>query len=323
VHASRANRDNRPEGVGVCSTRPSLTGETPATAETGVDTLRLLFETRDFGDRAFDLDGLKNWRFGSVPALGLTWAEGHPSPDGLATPQDVLRGAESVRERVDDLFGVMSDRGASRADLTTTRPFGTKREARAFLAGMATLQLPRCETTRRGDPVHSIAWTHASGRRKLARCYDKGMERGGEAFRNVRLEDQRTFRSGSRPPVDVVADPEFQRERFLRRFAPMRKAADGVKAMTFPVMVRELADQAAAGKLTGHEVERLAGTMVLLTGAAGNAHRRATMYRRRRELRESGYVLVDGDLEPVEVNLGEVLEETIADFGVAQSERGL
>src|SRR5438105_234698 len=54
--------------VGISSTRPGFSGET------GIDTLRLLFETeRSFGTEIIEAHG---WRFGSIEGLGLTWAEG-------------------------------------------------------------------------------------------------------------------------------------------------------------------------------------------------------------------------------------------------------
>lgn len=304
----------RPTGareVGVCSTRPSATTGTPN--ETGVDTLRLLYATdRHLPAGVHELDG---WRAGSIPALGLTWVEGHPAPDALASPAEVLTAGEAIGELVDGTLGVRAVRGVGRADLTTTQRFGPEREARAFLAGMATLELPRCDTIRRGTPVHSIAWANVNGRRLLARCYDKGLELGGEAFERVRFEDQRRFPSGARPPLDVVADPAYQRERFAARFEPMRKAVDGVKAASFPVIAQALADEARYGYRTAREVERLAGALVILSGGGGEAYSRRTLYRRRAELREAGYVVADSYLEPVEVDLGEVLAGALAEFG--------
>jgi hypothetical protein len=250
-----------------------------------------------------------------MPSLGLTWAEGHPSPGCLATGPEVAAAGARIRELLDSTLGVLKDRGCSRADFTTTRPFGAEREARAFLQGMATLQLPRCDTIRRGTPVHSIAWANRLGRRLLARTYDKGLEQGGEAFKFVRFEDQRRFPSGHRPSIDVVADPSFQRTQFVNRFAPMRKAVDGVKAASFPVVAQALADEVRYGYRTWAEGERLAGALVLIGGGAGEGYSRRTLYRRRAELREAGYVIADADLEPVEVDLGEVLESALAEFG--------
>jgi hypothetical protein len=298
--------------VGVCSTRPSPSSWT---AEAGTDTLRLLFETRSHGDRSFEIDGLDGWKLGGIPALGLTWAEGHPKPGALASPSEVEAAAEVVRELVDDHFGIEKVRGVGRLDSTATHAFERPQEARAFLAGMAAVQLPRCETTRRGHPVHSIAWTHSTGARKLARCYDKGLERGGEAFKFARMEDQRRFPSGARPGIETVAEPGYGRSRFHARFDPIRKAVDGVRAATFPVVAQALADEARYGFRDVREAERLAGSLVLLSGGAGDAYKRSTFYNRRAELREAGFVVVDDLVESVEVNLGDVLEAALDSEG--------
>jgi hypothetical protein len=284
--------------VGSSSTRPGLTGET------GVDTLRLLFETDRYVDGIVELDG---WKVASIPALGLTAIEGHPSPGALASSSEVVTAGARVRELVDDHLGVRRDRGVARLDVTTTRRTRTELHGRALIAGMAAVELPRCEATRRGTPVHSIAWTHAKGRRILGRCYDKGLERGGEPWRSVRLEDQGRFPSGRRPVLDEAASAEFQRRRLLARFEPMRKAVSGVKAASFPVVAKAIADEVRYGYRPAREAERLAGALVLLTGGASEGYARATMYRRRRELREAGFVVVDDFMEPVEVDLADEL----------------
>lgn len=316
---------DRSREVGVCSTRPSPSSWT---AEAGVDTLRLLFETHDFGERRFELGGdvietvdeetgelgrevLGGWQAGSLPDLGLTWVEGHPAPGRLATAAEVGEAAEVVRGLLDERLGVRTARGVSRSDQTVTSGFHRPQEARAFLAGMAAVQLPRCETTRRGHPVHSVSWTAANGARKLGRCYDKGLERGGEPWELARLEDQRRFQSGSRPPVEVVADGAYLRSKFEARFGPVRKAVDGVKAATFPVIAQALADEARYGFRDVREAERLAGSLVLLSGGAGDAYKRSTFYNRRAELREAGYVVVDDLIEAVEVDLGVVVDQAL------------
>jgi hypothetical protein len=280
-----------------------------------VDTLRVLFETHAMGDRAFGLDEADGWRFGSIPSLGLTWAEGHPAPGALATSSQVGGAAERVRGLLHDRLGVRRDRGIARLDSTSTHEFRRPQEARAFFAGMAATQLPRCETTRRGHPVHSVAWTHARGARRLARCYDKGLERGGEAFRLGRLEDQRRFGSGGRPTIESAASEGYARERFRARFEPIRKAVAGVKAATFPVVAQALADEVRYGYRDVREAERLAGALVLLTGGAGEGYTRRTFYRRRAELREAGFVVVDDLAEVVEVDLGEVVEAALDSDG--------
>lgn len=292
------------------SVAPDLVPEL-AHPEAGIDTLRVLFETRDFGGPAFEIDEADGWRFGSIPGLGLTWAEGHPQPGALAGSRAVAEAAEQVRQVIHQRFGVVRDRGVARSDQTVTRSFSREQDARAFFAGMSAVQLPRTETTRRGHPVHSISWSAPNGRRILARCYDKGLERGGEAFKFGRLEDQRRYPSGGRPTVEAVSDPEYARQRFVARFGPVRKAVTGVKAATFPVIAQALADEARYGYRSVREVERLAGSLVVLCGGASEAYSRRSFYRRKAELKEAGYVVVDDLTESVEVNLGELVEEAM------------
>jgi hypothetical protein len=281
-------------------------------SETGVDTMRLLFETHSYVEGITQLPG--DWRCGSIPALGLTWAEGHASSDGLGGPLEVLSTGDRVRELIDERLGVRADRGVARLDVTTTRALPSVGHGRAFMAGMAATELPRCEAIRRGSPVHSIGWAHERGRRLLARCYDKGLERGGEPWRFARLEDQGRFPSGRRPVLEAAADAEFQRRRLLARFNPMRKAVDGVKAASFPVVAQSIADEVKYGYRSASEGRQLAGTMVLLRGGAGEAIPRSTRYRWQSELREAGFVVVDDFMEPVEVDLGGELDAALEEL---------
>lgn len=310
--------DALPE-VGACSTRPALTAEsTHVPVEAGVDTLRLLYETHSHLPMGTQLDELPGWHVGSIPSLGLTAAEGHPSgtKQQLANAEEVHAAADRVRDVLDGHVGVRGDRGVARSDQTVTTLFRREQEARAFLAGMAAVQLPRTETTRRGHPVHSVSWTHPTGRRILARAYDKGLELGGDPFRLARLEDQRRYPSGHRPAVDDL-DDSYLRERFERRFGPVRRAVDGVRAATFPVVAQAIADEVRYGYRDWREAERLAGALVLLSGAGSEAYpagRRGpgpTYYRRRAELRDAGYVVVDDLAEAVEVNLGDVVTRAL------------
>jgi hypothetical protein len=138
---------------------------------------------------------------------------------------------------------------------------------------------------------------------------------GREPFAQVRLEDQGRFPNGRRPPLEVAADPDEQRRQFQRRWAPMRKAVDGVKAASFPVVAQAIADEFRYGYRSLRESERLAASLVLLSGGAGDAYARSTFYKRRAELRAAGHVVVDDFMEPVEVNLGDELERALEEFG--------
>jgi hypothetical protein len=218
-------------------------------------------------------------------------------------------------ELVEPTFGVLGELGVSRVDLTTTRGFPSAGHGRAFMGGLAAMELPRMEATRRGTPPHSVWWTGARTRKIRARVYDKSRERGGEPWKAIRLEDQRSLPARDRPGLDVVSDPEWQRERFVQRFGPMRKAVEGVKAASFPVIAQAIADEVKYGYRSHREAERLIGTAVLLRGGAAESIPRSSRYRRLAELREAGFVTLDDFMEPVEVDLGDELGAALEEFG--------
>jgi hypothetical protein len=279
--------------------------------EAGVDTWRTLWKAAAFGGGPRIVDLEDGYRGEWFPQHGVLAVEGHPDgPQVLARPDTLGRAFERVSELVAP-FGA-TFLGATRLDLTVTHRFGSAGEGRAFFAGMAAMELPRCETTRRGSPVHSVWWTGAKGRAIKARVYDKGLERGtAEAFELGRLEDQRRFPSGVRPVLEAVTDGDWCRERFRTRFAPVAKAASGVIAAGLPVIAQAIADEARYGYRSWKDAERLAGSLVLLAAGGGEAYKRSTLYARRAALREAGYVLADEWLEPVEVNLGDVIEAAL------------
>jgi len=282
--------------------------------ETGVDTLRLVFEV-ERQPEGF-LGDLGGWRVDGYPALGLVAVEGHPLEGGLGSPDDVVRSGTAVREMVDEAFGVRRDRGVSRLDVTTTRGFRDPASGRAFLAGVAAVELPRCDAVRRGTPPHSVAWVHARGRRILARTYDKSREQGGAPWESIRLEDQGRFSSSSgRPPLEVAAEAGFQRRRLVQRFGPMAKSVQGVKAMTLPRLLQGLADEVVYGYRSASEARKLAGAVALFAGGVQPGRGDATLYRWRRELREAGLQPVGSWAdEAVEVDLGAELDAALEEL---------
>jgi hypothetical protein len=54
---------------------------------------------------------------------------------------------------------------------------------------------------------------------------------------------------------------------------------------------------------------------VILSGGGAEGYPRRTLYRRKAELRDAGYVVVDDFMEPVEVDLGEELDRALSEFG--------
>lgn len=281
-----------------------------------MDTARLLFEVDRLPANRATVDvGGESWVMDPMPAFGMVAVEGNPSDGLLWSGSEVLDRGAAVRDFVSDSLGVRADRGVSRLDVTTSRRF-VPAQGRAFMAGMASLEMPRMEATRRGTPPHSVWWTGAKSAAIKARTYCESFKvEGREPFERLRLEDQRRFPSGKRPTLEAAADPVKQRQLFMRRFEPMRKAVDGVTAASFPVIAQALADEARYGYRSVREVERLAGAMIMLTGGAGEAYSRRSFYRRRAELREAGYVVVDDFMEAVEVDLGDELERALSEFG--------
>jgi hypothetical protein len=95
----------------------------------------------------------------------------------------------------------------------------------------------------------------------------------------------------------------------------MRKAVDGVKAASFPVVAQAIADEVKYGFRSPSEARQLAGSLVLFTGGAAENVPRTTRYRWRSELREAGFVVLDDFMEPVEVELGDELDRALEEFG--------
>jgi hypothetical protein len=94
----------------------------------------------------------------------------------------------------------------------------------------------------------------------------------------------------------------------------MTAAAEGVRAASFPVIAQSIAEEFRYGLRSRAESERLAASLVLLGGGAGDAYSKATAWRRRREMRRAGYVLVDDERDRTEVDLSSVLDAALEEF---------
>jgi hypothetical protein len=263
-------------------------------------------------DRPFSLDG---WHGGKAPGGSVVWVERKGGDGGaLWRPERVAELCREAWGLVEDHFVVSAELGPSRVDLATTRPFASELHGQAFMAGMASVELVRMEATRRGSPPHSVWWTGERSKKIRARVYDKSLEAGGDPWLRVRLEDQRSLPVRERPHVSEVADPEWQRTRFVSRFAPMARAVEGVKAASFPVVAQSIADEVKYGYRTASEGRQLAGALVLMHGGAFGSVPRSTRYRWRGQLREAGYVVVPDFMEPVEVDLSVELEAALEEW---------
>lgn len=203
--------------------------------------------------------------------------------------------------------------GLGRLDSTVTQQFQDGREGLAALMGIAALDVPNCKPKVIGRPPETVYFVHERGRgRVLGRAYDKGLESGiagrGEL---LRLEDQRRWQSTSRPQRDRF-HAEYVRGCFEQRFKALYRSAKGVKVAALPILAETLATRARTGEISHREMERLGGFILAeLGGGARSAYPERTYKRRRAELRDHGLVLADDFFEPIEVELGAVLERAL------------
>jgi hypothetical protein len=288
----------------------------PEVLERGVDTWRFARYLDD--DRALRravammpqgrlVNRLSEHAVGLLPGLRMLWIEGHPSVEGLADPTALEASQELLLEEL-DLAGLDRGRDAGIARLDATVTLSCERaEGLATLAGMASLDVPRMKPAVYGKPAQTVYLQGERSSRVFARVYDKGVQTGLSAPGElVRFEDQRRFTKETRRAVTNVEPGED----FERRFAAMARSAEGVRAMTVPVLSRELAERVNTGEMTSREGERLMG-YVVLESAGAKRYPRSTQKRRRRELRDRGLVVADDFYEPVAVDLGETFEHVM------------
>jgi hypothetical protein len=281
-------------------------------------------------------DKVAGHKIGWFPSHGLVFAEGHPGGDRLGTGDELPAVLWQLESALWDLgvqleparthsrwAGVRkaqaADRlpgfaGVRRIDVTADLRFERGADGLAALAGVAAMQLPRmkCATWRstRGQ-LETVALYGFSGRKMLARWYDKGIE-SGSARRGelIRPEDQRRFTAATRREVEELSSAHV-RDRFRQRFLPLWQATKGVKVAGTSVLAEKLADLVADGVLTDAQAERLAG-YCLMHANGHSVGSRATGYRRRAALRDHGIVHAQDDaLQQVEVDLHAVLEAAL------------
>jgi hypothetical protein len=244
------------------------------------------------------------------PASSLLAIEGHPSGERgtLASPDDVPGWCDELREilalqgfRLDDRVGV--SRCDAAVDVTTTPSYG-----RAVLAGVAAIVPPRMklDTHRSVAGIETVYYETARGR-KLARWYDSGVKYGtSERLTSLRAEDQRRYDRQARRLDARTLTTRDVRDAFRTRWGALQKATKGVTVATSPVLVDKLGVAVELGELRFGKAARLLGAIELLRSGARAPER--TLRRVRSELRDAGLVQLEGELEPVELDVGELVE---------------
>jgi hypothetical protein len=310
--------------VGSCNTQ--LSDKFVAPLEAGIDTWRLvryLDNDRDL-QRALSLcedagRGLalcpkrpRDHVVGVLPSHRMLWIEGHPAVEGLAHPSALPEAALDVLDHVEDFgFPLGRDAGLGRCDGTVTLGFEEQSQGIAVLQGVAALDFPRSMPVVYGRPPQTVYIAGEKSAERKARIYDKGVETATAApGLHVRFENQARYTKETRRLVEEH-DLDHVRNRYNARFGPLAKAAQGVTVASMPVLAAEVADRVAAGDLRLQQAERMLGFMLLHQAGQRRGMHVRTVQRRRRELREQGYVLADDFYEPVSVNLGDTLEAAL------------
>lgn len=250
---------------------------------------------------------------------GLLRVEGHPAGVAgvLASPDDIPGYAEDVLQAL-AMIGVRvrEPLGVARCDGTVTLGFDDPAAGLATLAGVAAIVPPRMKVnTHRGEAIETVYYETVTGR-KRARWYDSGLKHGTAARGlNIRAEDQRLYDRSSRRLDARKVTTASVRQAFEKRFVTLAKLTEGVTVTGVPGIITKLAGRVRAGRCTVSKAERAMAAAEFLRAGHGDIYPKRTLARRRRELREEGLVVVEGELEPVDVDLGAVLEAAL-DRGV-------
>src|SRR3954463_13002263 len=257
------------------------------------------------------------------PASGLLKAEGHPTEHGLAPVRSLPAALDRLHDAL-DVAGVEPPRsgrkfvrhresqgfaGLRRIDLTVDLRADDRDEGRQLLAAFeAAARSSGHHAPTYGRPGKPGATVYVAGEGGvLGRWYDKGVESGSAApFRLIRPEAQWRFANERGPEdLDELGDVAAMRDRFAKRWGPWCRGRIVVGDMT--ELGRKLAEAVEAGRITPAEARRIAGYLVMEPHGIHDAPR--TRQRLRAEAAGFGFHLVDGVLEPLEVDLGAALDE--------------
>ncbi len=310
--------------VGSCNTQ--LSDKFVVPLEAGIDTWRLVRYLDDDRDlqRAISLcedtgRGLalsvqrpRDHVVGVLPAHRMLFIEGHPAVDGLAHPTALPEAAHDVLDHVEDFgFPLGRDAGLGRADATVTLGFAEQAQGIAVLQGVAALDFPRSMPVVYGRPPQTVYIAGQKSAERKARVYDKGLETStAPPGRHIRFENQARYTKETRRLVEEH-DLDHVTSRYTARFGPLARSARGLTVASMPVLAADVADRVAAGELRLQQAERMLGFMMLHQAGHRRGMHIRTVQRRRRELRDQGYVLADDFYEPVSVNLGDTLDAAL------------
>jgi hypothetical protein len=310
-------------GVDTWSCCWRLDDETPAAR--AADALAVVPSSRS----RYLSDTIEGHRIVWFPAAGLLAAEGKPGGDGrLAHPTELGPMLSKLTTSLRDIgIPVPSDEqrfrysrhgfaGIRRLDATVNVPVADTGRGLAILAGVAAIQPPGrlASQVRRqagGRAIETVYWLGRRG--VMARVYDKSTEAlSGPRATLLRFEDQRRYGSESRRDIEEMTSG-YVRDIFCKRFAPLWRASEGVRVVTPTKAAQRLVRAVESGEITPGQATGAAAHLFLeQAGIESLGQHRATRYRHRRIAETLGLVLVDGAVQEVDVNLGEVMGDVLA-----------
>nr|CRY96444.1 hypothetical protein [uncultured prokaryote] len=299
--------------------------------EAGVDSARFLWHLTDERHQehaaaltmngAVGLDGLN---VGYFPAYEMLWVEGRPvqaiNGEGchdLLPASAVGDAHRAIEKAVADRWGYRGkELGVSRIDVTATLEFNRPADGWAMLRGLGALDAPRRKAAiyldQSGRRPETVYWMTGRGAKK-ERAYDKGAEAGIAAPGHlVRLEAQTRWTKQNRRAVGAWK-MEDVRSTFEQRFAPMARAAEGVKVCSEITLREQVRDMVNRDIVTPTKAQDLLG--YIASESVGIHTPARTAQRRRADLRRLGLLhALDGlesAAEPLDVPLGELLAEAV------------
>jgi hypothetical protein len=282
-------------------------------------------------------DKVHGHRIGWFPGTRLLFAEGHPGGEsvlcaGHALPEALGRVSGALKDlgvlpptfpliprytpEGPHPIGGVGFAGVRRLDATVDLHFDRPAEGLAALAGVAALPVPRMKTQLMrevgGHRIETVYLRGSSGKRVLGRWYDKGVESGSDRRgMRIRPEDQRRYGKDTRLDVEAIASGTFVRDNFVRRFEPLWRASKGIIVAGGTELAARVAELVSEGVLTSRQAETVLGWMMLEQVGGNEGTARSTWYKKRRRCSDLGLVVADGTVDPVEVDLEQLLERAL------------
>jgi len=229
------------------------------------------------------------------------WIEGRPiqlfmepGADGLMATSYLPEAESLLRDHLKTLGLKSEPAGLSRLDLTTTaNAAGSIATQQAILRGTMALHVQRRKPAVYFNPrsqatIETVYWVGLGKKgARHERAYAEALTHRESSSAAVRFEAQTRHRADQRRLAEDWS-PSLCASVFNQKFAPMKKASEGLKIASTSRLNKEVVGLVEAGEMTGRQAERLLG--YLTVRQLGIEPSRATRFRRQAELRAFGLV---------------------------------